>query len=374
MRRPWRALLAIATLALLITGLLSTGAQPTRATAAPAPFQLPASLDLHDGTIQDFAGTYYAYGTMYGCGYQWYVSNTAWCGFGVSTAPSLTGPWSTPTLLFPANSTDPWTGQTWQTECGSTGQGCFNPRMIQRSGWGANDGVYVLWFNSPLDWSTNHANAYNALGCNGPAGPCGPTAGAPHGSYTKPSLSYCTGNGDFGVIQSGTAGQAPALICSQPGAASLSMEQLNWWGVGGQSGAGANNIAGLGTVEGPGGYYDTASGRYVITYAEPDCGYCSGTATGYATATAMLGPYTAPSNVAVANNQPTARALITANSCGGQPRTVAVVDGQAWQGIDLWTGSRNETTAGVLYTPLTFTNPSNTAGDGQIWQPFTFTC
>jgi hypothetical protein len=365
-----RALLAA--VVLLLAAFIG-GATPSTATSTAAAFQIP--LDLHDGMVADFGGTYYAYGTSYACGYNWYVANTPWCGFGVSTAPSLAGPWSTPTLLFPADSTDPWTNTSWQTECGGNGLGCFNPRMIQRTGWGSNDGVFVLWFNSPQDWTNTHANAYNAMGCNGPAGPCGPTAGAPHGSYTKPSLNYCGGNGDFGVINSATAGQAPALICTQPGASSLSMEQLNWWGVGGQSGAGASSVAGLSSIEGPGGYYDTASGKYVITYSDGNCGYCAGTTTGYATATSLLGPYTAPANVAAASPPVTGRRDIDATSCGGQPRTVSVVDGQPYQGIDLWTGSRNETSAGVLYEPLQYLNPSNTAGDGQPWQPFTpWTC
>jgi hypothetical protein len=354
----------LVTALVLVLGVLLAGATPATATATPAPFSIP--LDMHDGMVADFGGTYYAYGTSYGCGYQWYIANTPWCGFKVSTAPSLNGPWSTPTLLFDPTSTDPWTGASWQTECGGNGLGCFNPRMIQRTGWGANDGVFVLWFNSPQDWSTNHANAYNAMGCTGPAGPCGP--GAPvHGSYTKPSLNYCSGNGDFGVVQSGTAGQAPALICTMPGAASLSMEQLNWWGTGGSGGAA--NIAGLSSIEGPGGFYDTASGTYVITYSDPGCGYCAGTGTGYATASSLLGPYTAPVDVAAGSTAATGRRDVSATSCGGQPRTVSVVDGTPYQGIDLWTGSRNETAAGDLYTPLTYTPTSHSAGDGQVWTP-----
>lgn len=360
----------------LILGALLAGASPSTATATPAAWSLPAGMDLHDGMIQDFGGTYYAYGTEYGCGFTWAATNTPWCGFGVSTAPSLSGPWSTPVLLFDPNSTDPWANASWQVECGGHGEGCFNPRMIQRSGWGADDGVFILWFNSPQDWTNTHANAYNAMGCAGPAGPCGPAAPT-HGSYTKPSLAYCGGNGDFGVVQSGTAGQAPALICTEPGDSSLSIEQLNYWGTGGASGQGATDVAGLSSIEGPGGYYDTASGKYVITYSDPGCGYCAGTATGYATATGLLGPYTAPANTSAAPSTTPVRGRrdIDGTSCGGQPRTVSVVDGQPWQGIDLWTGSGNETSAGVLYEPLTFTNPSNVAGDGQPWQPFTpWTC
>jgi hypothetical protein len=360
-----RALLTILAVlcAVLIGG--TTPAQASGSTAAA--FSLP--LDLHNGSINDFDGTYYAYGEMESCGFQWYQANTTWCGLGVSTAPSLNGPWTTPTLLFSAASTDPWTGQTWQVECGSTGQGCWNPHMIQRTGWGSNDGVYILWFSSPLDYSRNHANAYNALGCNSPAGPCGPAAGAPHGSYAKPSLSVCAANGDFGIINSSTTGQTPAIICTMPGDGSLSIEQLNQWGVGG-TGTGESDVAGLSSIEGPGGWYDTASSTYVITYSDPGCGYCAGTGTGYATASSLLGPYTAPVNVSAASTTPaTGRRDISATSCGGQPRTVSVVDGQPYQGIDLWTGGRNETSAGVLYAPLTYTPGSGTPGDGNIWTP-----
>jgi len=313
----------LAVVALLCVALIGGGG-PTQADAAGATvFRLPAGLGLHDGMIGDFRGTYYAYGTVYsnssGCHFQWYTRNTPWCGLGVATASSLSGPWSAPTLL--------------------------------------------------IDYSRNHSNAYNAMGCTGPAGPCGP--GAPgHGSYAKPSLRISSGNGDFGIIDSGTPGQAPAIICSMPGAASLSIEQLDYWGNGG-TGAGSTKLAGLSSIEGDGGYYDPASSTYVLTYSDPDCGYCSGTATGYATSGSLLGPYTAPVNVAAAAPPPAGgRRDISATSCGGQPRTISVVDGQPWQGIDLWTGHGNEASAGVLYEPLDYTGaPSNVPGDGQPWTP-----
>jgi hypothetical protein len=327
-----------------------------------------AGPDLHDGiTARLPDGTYAMYGTMYVCGYQWYVQATPWCGFGVSTAPSLAGPWTAPTRLFSPNDIDPWSGLTWADECGGNGQGCFNPRMIQRSGWGSNDGTWILWFNSPVDYSRNHANAYNAMGCNGPLGPCGPSAGAPHGSYSKPSLSVCGGNGDFGIIQSGTQGQAPAIVCTMPGAAALNIEQINQWGVGG-TGTGVHNVAGLTSIEGPGGWYDPATGTYVLTYSDPGCGYCAGTATGYATSTSLYGGWTAPVNVGF--GQPTSgRRTIAANSCGGQPRTVSVIDGQPYQGIDLWEGTRNETLAGTVLAPLTYGPTAGFAGDGHRWIP-----
>jgi hypothetical protein len=326
-----------------------------------------SGLDLHDSTVTRLPdGRYALYGSMYACGYQWYVSGTPWCGFGVSTAPDLTGPWSTPVRLFAPSDVDPWSGLTWAHECGDTGQGCFNPRMVYRSGWGSDDGTYVLWFNSPIDYSRSYANAYNALGCNSATGPCGPGAGAPHGSYSKPSLSVCAGNGDFGIITSGTPGQAPAIVCTMPGAAQLNIERLNQWGVGGD-GTGYRAVV-AGNAEGPGGWWDEDSGQYVLTYSDPGCGYCAGTGTGYATAPTLYAGWTAPANLGFS---PTVggRRDVSATSCGGQPRTVSILDGRPWQVIDTWIGDRNETSAGTILTPLTYGPSAGTAGDGHQWIP-----
>lgn len=368
-----RIKLLFGALALLCAVILGGGPATTANAASTATaWGLPAGIDLHDGSVAHFGNTFYAYGTRYGCGFQWSHANTPWCGVGVSTAPSLAGPWSTPTLLFSPTDIDPYTGTTWNVECGGTGAGCYNARMLQRTGWGANDGVFVLWLNSPADYVRDGSNAYNALGCNGPAGPCGPSAGAPHGSYTKPSLTHCAANGDFGFI-SDVSGQPPALVCAGPGGGWLGLDQIDQWGVNG-SGTGTRTYPAP-YAEGDGGYYDAASGKYVITYAEPPCGYCAGGATGYETATSLYGTWTSPTNVAAADAPPGARRDFSAGTCGGQARTVSVVDGVPYQGIDLWTGSANETNAGVHYEPLTFNNPSGHAGDGLPWQPFApFTC
>lgn len=351
-------LLAIATL---------TVASPSAADEpAPASAFSLTGMDLHDGTIKRFGDTYYWYGSMYGCGYEWYVAGTPWCGFGVSTASSPQGPWSAPKLLFSPNSQDPWAKRSWQQTCGGTGQGCFNPRMIQRSGWGANDGVFVLWWNSPRHYSDTYANAYNVMGCAGPAGPCGPGV-TPNGSYTKPALSVCGGNGDFGIIESGQPNGRPAIVCTQPGATELRIEELTTWGSGG-TGVGVRRVAGMSNVEGPGGYWDPEHQQYVLTYSEPGCGYCAGTGIGYATAPSLYSGWTAPVNVGF--SQPVyGRRMFNANSCGGQPRTVTVLDGQPWQIIDLWLGTTNETGASTHLVPLDYQPQPGTAGDGQVWRP-----
>jgi len=363
----------LCTVLLLLAALLGAGQSSPSAAAAvpPAPVTL-TGIDLHDGQIVKSGSTYYLYGTMYGCGFQWAQAGTPWCGFGVSTAPALEGPWTAPKLLFSPTDTDPWTGTTWAVECGGTGAGCFNPRMLIRSGWGPDDGVPILWFNSPADYARSKANAYNAMGCNSLTGPCGPSAGAPYGSYAKPALYVCGGNGDFTLAAVG--GQLPAIICTMPGTSALAVEQLTKWGTGG-TGTGAKNVAGLTGVESPGAWQDPTTGTWVMTYSDPACGYCAGTGTSYATAPTVYGPWTAPANAGW-SAPATGRRDISATSCGGQPRTVSLVDGVPWQGIDLWRGTADETLAGLHFEPLTYGPATGNPGDGGLWRPALapFTC
>lgn len=359
------ALLLAALLALVVApnAQARTSAAVASATAtAAATISLP-NIDLHDGTIIKSGSTYYLYGTEYGCGFTWRQTNTPWCGFGVSTATALTGPWSAPTLLFSPNAIDPWTGTTWVSECGATGAGCFEPRMIQRSGWGANDGVWILWFNSPSDWSRNFANPYYAMGCNSPTGPCGYTA--PFGTVKKPNFTFCAGNGDLDLFSPGP-GQNPVALCTQANQ-TASEEQLDIWGTDG-NGTGSANLAGLTNIESLGAYKDTATNTWIMTYSDPNCGYCAGDGTGYATATSLLGPWSWVKNVGAAAPV-TGRRDISATSCGGQADTVTVLDGQAYQIVDLWYGSYNETNARLQLLPLDY---HGTGSPSPVpWQPFT---
>jgi hypothetical protein len=362
---------------LVLAGLSSAEAAP-RAHAVPpkattsAPVTIPggttiSGLDLHDGTIVESAGTYYLYGTQYGCGFRWGVATaTNWCGYGVSSAPSLAGPWSAPTLLFSPTSVDPWNGRTWVDECTrASNAGCFNPRMVQRY-----DGVWILAFNSPADYAVEHANAYNFMGCEGPAGPCGPGSG-PHGSYHKPSAYTCATNGDFTVFNSGATAY---LVCTMPNQ-TLAEEQLDSnWTNGNISGHGLANLSGYTAAEGPGVYYDTANAKWIMTLSYKNCGYGSGCGTAYAWAYTPMGPWYNPGNYGFAVDSK-ARSTLSWNSCGGQPRTVFVdaLDGQAYQLIDLWVpgaagDSRNQTDAPVHLEPLVHRNQVNTPG--QPWQPF----
>jgi hypothetical protein len=358
------AALAGALIALLLfTSVASPTTTKPASAVAPDGAVFISGLDLHDGTILQVGTTYYMYGTMYGCGFEWLITNTPWCGFGVSTAPDLTGPWSTPTLLFSANAPDPYNaGKTYQATCGATGAGCFSPRMIQRTGWGANDGVYILWFNAPWYKTAGAAHAYMAMGCNGPAGPCGATAGAPYGSTHRPSLHQCSGaNGDPGLSIS-VESNAPWLLCPMVGTTAVGLEKLSTWGTDGAN-VGSAAIAGLTKAEAM-GMWEDPSGTWYATFADPNCGYCAGTGTGYMSAPAAAGPWSFTANVGVSGFPVNGRRLISADTCGGQADTVFWNNGQPWEKINLWRGTRNETSAGIYLAPLTLRTSAGVAGDG----------
>lgn len=341
--------------------------QSSRTTASAAvagDAHVITDVDLHDSMVLQYNGTYYMYGTQYACGFRWGITTpTNFCGFGVATATSMAGPWSAITTLFSPSTINPWNGRTWRDECTRhNNAGCFNPRMMQR----ASDGVWILAFNSPADYYDGGANGYNFMGCAGPAGPCGP--GVPNGSYNKPRMDICSGNGDFGIFQDGATAY---IVCTVAGEAGVSVEQLDRWWTNG-NGIGARDIAGYDHVEGPGAYFDATSGKWIITLNYDNCGYGSGCGMAYATAPSPTGPWTTPTNWGYAID-PKARAVLSFNSCGGQPRTVSVVDGAPYEIIDLWVpgaagDSRNQTDAGLLITPLVFRNPANTPGIP--WQPF----
>ena len=353
-------LISAVALVLALVGALPAAAATSEAATTPITI---TGVDLHDGMMLKSGSTYYLYGTRYGCGFEWTVKKTPWCGFGVSTAGSQDGPWSAPKPLFATTARSPFAGMTWQQLCGDTGNGCFNARMIQRRGWGLDDGAWILWFNAPADFARSRANAYYALTCTGPAGPCGQEAG---GSTIKPALRRCGGNGDFSLVLD--LPRPPMMLCTMSDQ-TLSSERLTAAGTGG-TGEGAARLAGMTGTEGPGAYRD-ASGTWVLTFNEQNCGYCTGTGTSYATATSVNGPWSSPTTIGF-GGPPSGHRQISGTSCGGQGRTVVTLDGQAYELIDLWLGTRNEAGAGIHLEPLTYRGPSPA---GRPWAPFvTWTC
>ena len=359
MRRPGSIMW---TLALLTAACALVPATP--AAAAPSPSGVTISgLDLHDGTIVESGGMFHLYGTMYGCGFQW-GAPSPWCGFGVSRARSLAGPWTAPVPLFAPSKGSPYAQMSWQELCGDTGLGCFNPRMIQRSGWGTNDGAWILWFNAPADYARDRANAYYAMTCTGPTGPCGATEAA----IVKPSMHDCTGNGDFSLVRDDP--RPPVMLCTKADQ-TLASERLLPSGTGG-AGEGRQRLAGLERTESPGAYRDARTGRWIMTYNDPNCGYCTGTPTSYAIAAAPDGEWTAPGNSDPDwGAPPHGRRAISATSCGGQGRTVVTLAGQAYQFIDLWLGTANETHAGIRLEPLIYRGEAEPGRPLAAFMPWT---
>jgi hypothetical protein len=51
--------------------------------------KLGDAIDAHDGEITYFNGTYYLYGTSYGCGFEWGHKDAPFCGFKVYTSKDL---------------------------------------------------------------------------------------------------------------------------------------------------------------------------------------------------------------------------------------------------------------------------------------------
>lgn len=365
--------LAAAVVAAMAVAATGSTSQAWQDPPPPAGVTL-TGLDAHDGTVVKDGSTYYLYGTHYRCGFEWGIPGTPFCGFGVFTGPSLSGPWTYARLLFPTtDGAYTWGWATWSWVCGSRGGGCFNPRMVKRA-W---DGVWILYFNAPEDAARGSASSLYAMGCLGPAGPCGDTAGGV-GSTHRMEMGACRNgwggpkNGDFSVFSDNDVAY---LVCSD---GRISIERLDRWWTNG-TGAAVQNIAYLSDVEGP-GVYRAPSGEWVMTLSDPSCGYCAGTELSYITSSSgPLGVWLAPPNTG-ANGPLTGRSRV--NSCGGQPRTIFSVDGQAYEWIDTWTndptkspGFRNQTKADIRLEPLIQSGPLVRQPDGHPWgggyQPFT---
>lgn len=363
-RGRWLVALVIA---VTITVLAVWSVWPANAETPPPPGPVTISgLDLHDGVVVKDGARFVMVGTRYGCGFTWGQPGTPWCGFGVSTASSLAGPWSTPQPLFNPNDVSPYSKTSFRTLCGKGGAGCFNPRIVQRSGWGPNDGAWILWFNAPADYP--QGNAYYAMGCASATGPCG-TAGGAFASVSKPSMWSCHDNGDFSIVRDDP--RPPMMLCTMADQ-TLGSERLSYWGASGERGTGRHNLAGAVKSEAPGAYRDP-SGTWIMTWNELNCGYCAGAPTSYATSTSIDGAFASPPNVNTAwGATPLGRRGISATSCGGQARTVAVLGGQPYQWIDLWRAGGNQAAAKVHLEPLNY-RPGGVIGDP--WAPFTpFTC
>jgi hypothetical protein len=331
---------AVALVPIGLAGSSPTAAAQPRTAHAAAPVTI-RGLDLHDGQIIEQGGTYYFYGTMYApdatdsnctVPFVWRDPASQWCGFGVSTARSLAGPWSTPTVLVGNTTEDFAIDSTFEDACMGNdgafaqpnGEGCFEPRMYRQT-WG--DDQWTLWFNVPNDETDRGETGIFQMGCAGPAGPCSPQ------EWDIPVFSGGCADEATG-LQVVTQGNDAVLFCATI-SQTLAETQL-----GGGSTASASDLGGLTSVESPGVYYDRDLKAWVLTYSDPNCGYCAGTGTGFATDGSQS--LTGDDAWAVQANTGRSRTgpLDTSTtSCGGQPGGVDMLGGRAYEQVDLWAGT-----------------------------------
>ena len=279
------------------------------------------SIDAHDGEIERFGDLYYLYGTSYGCGFNWQVAGTPFCGFRVYSSPDLLE-WTDRGLLF-----DP-TG--WQDRCGGDTYGCYRPHVVHD----VARNRYVLWVNS-----FETGVGYHVFVSDTPAGP-----------FTEQPLPSLAESAKTSPVNNGDEN----LFVDEDGTGYLVYTD---WRVGGNlivekltpdylSGTGVHARLDVLGVEAPSLF--RRGDRYYVTFSDPHCGFCT-TGTSYMTAPRPLGPWSRPTR-------------ISDTSCGGQPThvsTLEAADGSRtylYQS-DLWHAEfqRNQATAPQHWEPLEFT-------------------
>jgi hypothetical protein len=324
----WSGHLLLATCVVLAAWQLATGGgYGVPALASPAvPVTIPErtrpavlSVDAHDGHFMQVAGTYYRYGTAYGCGFRLVDPDAPWCGVAMYSSKDLVT-WQHEGLAFEAD-------QAWQERCVEGLFGCFRPKIEQRT-----DGRFVMWINS---YDTQAG--YWVLDA--------PTALGPWTVVRQPELAmalrprFTHGDHDVTVAPDGTGYVAYTLI-GNGGLHDLVVERLDETL---STGTGEAVRLGLDNVESPSLFQ--REGTWYLTYSDPACPYCV-TGTSYSTAPTPLGPWTG-------------RGRFSDDSCGGQPAAVdtLTVDGEEtflWQ-VDRWNdGAREQATAPTYAVPLAF--------------------
>ncbi len=286
------------------------------------------AVDAHDGMIAYFNGTYYLYGTSYGCGFEWQNKNAAFCGFKVYSSKDLKH-WKDEGFLFNANN------DIWQCRCNGNTYGCFRPHVV----YNKKTKKYVLWINS-----YDNSPGYHVLTSESPTGPFKEEA--------EPKLVVNNGipaglnNGDHDVFVDDD-GTAYLALTDWRTRGTLAIEKLSPDYLTG-TGECVKSVTN-GATEAP--CLLKRKGIYYILYSDPNCGYCGGTGTSYKTASYILGPWSDSKK-------------ITNNSCGGQPSFVSTIPYKSETiyvyGSDLWNnGARNEALANFFWKPLSFDEQGN---------------
>ncbi|MEV4886344.1 family 43 glycosylhydrolase [Chitinophaga ginsengisegetis] len=289
-----------------------------------------AAIDAHDGEIAYFNGTYYLYGTSYGCGFEWGKKDAPFCGFKVYTSTDLQQ-WTDKGFLFDART------PVWQTRCNGSTYGCFRPHVI----YNKKTKQYVLWINV-----YDNRIGFRVFTSQHPTGPFTEVA-EPTLAVNNNGAVAGLNNGDHDtfVDEDGTAYIAYTDWQTK---GTIVIEKLRADYLTG-SGEHAKAVT-KGNTEAPA--LLRRNGIYYLLYSDPNCGYCAGTGTSYRRAASPLGPWSDG-------------VKISDQSCGGQPSFVSLIklngDSVFLYGSDLWNkAAKNEALANYYWAPLSF------AADGAI--------
>lgn len=313
-----RTLIFIGVLFLLQSASLAQAKKPSRFD------NLGNAIDAHDGEIVLFDGTYYLYGTSYGCGFEWGNKGAPFCGFKVYSSKDLQV-WREEGNLFDASTS------IWQTRCNGATYGCFRPHVV----YNQKTKLYVLWINV-----YDNVVGYRVFTATTPVGPFSeqpePKLAV---NSNMPVAGLNNGDHDTFVDDDGT-GYLAYTDWRKGGAIVIEKLRDDYLSGSGQYVSAVTN----GNTEAPALF--KRKGKYYLLYSDPNCGYCAGTGTAYKTADHPLGPWIGGTR-------------ISENSCGGQPSFVSVLklgrDTLFLYGSDLWNnGAKNEALANYYWTGLTF--------------------
>ncbi|MDB5155525.1 MAG: hypothetical protein JWR50_232 [Mucilaginibacter sp.] len=286
--------------------------------------KLGDAVDAHDGEIAYFNGTYYLYGTSYGCGFEWGHKDAPFCGFEVYSSRDMVT-WTDKGTLFDAST------PVWQTRCNGNTYGCFRPHVIYNN----NTKLYVLWINV-----YDNQVGYRVFTGKTPVGPFVEQA-QPKLAVNSDAAVAGLNNGDHDTFVDDD-GTAYLAYTDWRAKGAIAIEQLS-----------TDYLTGTGKVvkavtaaqtEAPALF--KRKGIYYLIYSDPNCGYCSGTGASYRIAKSPLGPWSEGIK-------------ISDNSCGGQPSFVSSIKLQSGDvflfGSDLWNNAaKNESLANYYWSPLKF--------------------
>ena len=301
------------------------------------------TVDAHEGKLVFLGGRYWLYGDAYGCGYRFQIpglplpgTSAGFCGLNAYSSLDLQR-WHRVRLRMSTALTD---------LCERSG--CFQPRII----YSPRLDRYLMWLAVARPDTGSH---YYVAQSRAPEGPWGDPAPA---RLARPA------NNDYDVYvdhQGRGWVTATNLDFTDPTRNAVSVERLDDTLT---SGTGAAVVVASGARQAPSLFQ--RGGRYHLTVSDPVCAYCRAATATYL-ADDPLGPWTTPGTGDGSTAGEAPSTIVSADSCGGQPRAVSELPGpdgpiyllqnDLWRTSpdDFgWLGDRNQAVAGRYWTTLRF--------------------